>query len=83
MLNLDYFEFAAAVKWCCLLLIQASVGAQILDMVQNARCMVHSHPYFPDTISIALWVAALNNDSQALGKLQSHGLQPSPRDGGH
>ena len=60
----------------CMHEAQRLLRLQILDLVQNARCMVHSHPYFPDTVSIALWVAALNNDSQALAKLQSHGLQP-------
>lgn len=58
----------------------ATLGLQILDLVQNARCTVHCHPYFPDTVSIALWVAALNSDSQAVAKLHSHGIQTAVAD---
>lgn len=61
----------------------ASAFYQILDMVQNARCMVHCWPWFPDVISVAVWIAALHNDSMALPKLQLHGLHVSPRNGEH
>ncbi|KAK9793489.1 hypothetical protein WJX73_003747 [Symbiochloris irregularis] len=48
---------------------------QALDVIQSAKCIVHAHPFYPDTISIAVWVAAFNNDSLALNKLNSHGFQ--------
>lgn len=39
-------------------------------MLQVARCMVRSLPYYPDVPVIALWVAAGENDAGAALILQ-------------
>ncbi len=46
-------------------------------MLQMARCVVRSFPYYPDIPAIVLWVAAAENDSCAISVLQqvSPGLE--------
>ncbi|EIE20551.1 hypothetical protein COCSUDRAFT_48555 [Coccomyxa subellipsoidea C-169] len=47
---------------------------QTLTPVQNARFMVTSFPYFPDTVACAVWIAAMDQDEEALRRLRAHGL---------
>ena len=54
---------------------QPLCGSQVLTPVQNARCMVRSFPYFPDTPAIALWVAAQEGDANARARLRSKGVK--------
>ena len=44
--------------------------AQKLTVLQMARCVVRSFPYYPDIPAIVLWVAAAENDSCAISVLQ-------------
>ncbi|KAK9917946.1 hypothetical protein WJX75_009996 [Coccomyxa subellipsoidea] len=46
---------------------------QTLTPVQNARFMVTSFPYFPDTVGVAVWIAAMDQDEEALRRLRAHG----------
>ena len=47
------------------------IAPQTLTPVQNARFIVSSAPYFPDTVACALWIAALNGDQAAKQRLQA------------
>ncbi|BDA50540.1 hypothetical protein COCOBI_16-2160 [Coccomyxa sp. Obi] len=47
---------------------------QTLTPVQNARFMVTSFPYFPDTVGCAVWIAAMDQDEEALRRLRMHNL---------
>ncbi|CAL5229239.1 g12525 [Coccomyxa viridis] len=44
---------------------------QTLTPIQNARFIVSSSPYFPDTVACALWIAALSGDQAAKDRLQA------------
>ncbi len=46
------------------------MGAQKLTVLQMARCVVRSFPYYPDIPAIVLWVAAAENDACAISVLQ-------------
>jgi hypothetical protein len=48
-------------------------AAQTLTPVQNARFIVSSYPFFPDTVAVSLWIAALDQDAEALGRLRAAG----------
>ena len=49
-------------------------AVQTLTPVQNARFMVTSFPYFPDTVGCAVWIAAMDQDEEALRRLRMHNL---------
>ena len=42
---------------------------QTLTPVQNARFIVSSFPFFPDTVACSLWIAAVDQDHEALMRL--------------
>jgi hypothetical protein len=48
--------------------------AQTLTPVQNARFIVSSCPFFPDTVACSIWIAALDHDEDAQARLRERGL---------
>lgn len=57
----------------CLTCFCGDYCPQTLTPVQNARFIVSSCPFFPDTVACSLWIAALDHDEDAMARLRGQG----------